>query len=64
MRQHGGNHLAALGLGLKNGLEVVLFRNVDRIFHGLAGDQFNRWQSMSNDRLPVFAERCAVEDER
>ena len=31
--QHGRNHLTALGFGLQNGLEVVLLRDVDRVFH-------------------------------
>ena len=31
--QRGRNHLVALGLGLQDGLEVVLFRNVDGVFH-------------------------------
>ena len=45
VREHGRDHLTAFGLGLKNGLEVVLFRNVDCVFHGGAGFSLNASRS-------------------
>src|ERR1019366_9576696 len=50
MRQQRRNHLAPLGLSLQDGLQVVLFRNVDRVFHrgvaiSLYGDAASFWLS-------------------
>ncbi len=42
VREHRRNYLATLGLGLKNGLEVILFRNVNCVFHGCAEEQ-SKW---------------------
>ena len=33
VRQHRRNHLVPLGLSLQNGLQVILFRYVNRVFH-------------------------------
>jgi hypothetical protein len=34
VRERGGNYLPALGLRLKDGLQVVFLGNVDGVFHG------------------------------
>jgi len=36
VRQHGWDHLVAFGFGFENCLEVILFRYVQRVFHGIA----------------------------